>query len=57
MLQNLSVDEAMNEIQFIKSLQLINQMKEAGLINEKEHEEIRDALIETYGPYLGELMR
>ena len=56
MLQELTTDEAMNEIQFTKSLQVIKQMKEVGLISLIEFKEMKIAFIELYRPYLGELM-
>lgn len=56
MLQELTTDEAMNEIQFAKSLQVIKQMKEVGLISLIEFKEMKIAFIELYRPYLGELM-
>ncbi|MBG9980433.1 MULTISPECIES: SHOCT domain-containing protein [Aerococcaceae] len=56
MFQELSIDKAMNEIQFAKSLQVITKMKEEGLISLIEFKEIKIALIELYRPYLAELM-
>ena len=56
MLQELTTDEAMKEIQFAKSLQVITQMKEVGLINQIEFKEMKIAFIELYRPYLAELM-
>lgn len=56
MLQELTTDEAMNEIQFAISLQVITQMKEVGLISQIEFKEMKIAFIELYRPYLSELM-
>ena len=56
MFQELSIDKAMNEIQFAKSLQVITKMKEVGLISQTEFKEIKIALLEFYRPYLAELM-
>lgn len=56
MLQELSTDELMNEIEFTKSLQVINQMKNMGFITESEFKEIKVALVKLYRPYLAELM-
>lgn len=56
MIQELSTDEAMNEIQFAKSVQIITQMKEVGLISQTEFKEIKIVLLEFYRPYLAELM-
>ena len=56
MVQELSKEEALNEIYFIKSLQIINQMKSVGLIDQVEFNKIKVSLIELYEPYLAELM-
>ncbi|MGX7092530.1 SHOCT domain-containing protein [Hutsoniella sourekii] len=56
MVQELSNEEALNEINFIKSLQIINQMKSVGLIDQVEFNKIKVSLIELYKPYLAELM-
>lgn len=56
MIQELFTDEAMNEIQFAKSVQIITQMKEVGLISQTEFKEIKIVLLEFYRPYLAELM-
>lgn len=56
MVQELSKEEALNEIDFIRSLQIINQMKSVGLIDQVEFNKIQVSLIERYKPYLAELM-
>lgn len=56
MVQELSNEEALNEINFVKSLQIINQMKSVGLIDQVEFNKIKVSLIELYKPYLAELM-
>lgn len=56
MLQELTREEAMNEVYFIQSMKIIQIMLDAEVIRQSEFEIIKAKLIEKYQPYLGELM-
>lgn len=56
MSEKLSEKDWQNEVDFYRSIECLNGLKNHQIINETEYQEMKEKLILKYQPYLGELM-